>query len=446
MMTLSALAATAPVVRPSGETVSAQEYRIFQGIKAQLANTALATQGNWQIVWIGLTQDRANLAYIAQKGSDPTYAVVLRGTVLGSPIDTLEDIDVKELLPFACGGGGNISQGAMQAFTEILSATDTSGADKLQGLSLLQALGSLFGSSFPLVYVTGHSLGGAMATTVALFLASQSWGNASPVFQVYTFAAPTAGDQSFATNFNSVFPAGDSHKLDIFPKPKPVFYGTWNRFDVVPNAWWNLVKPKDAGELADEDDIIFGYKYAEDFFPKPGPKSTVTVKEIIKHVASLTGTNVYVQPKLQERLNNDYHLHGHYTSSGSSTDQSDPRPKSVADWLAEVGLQHENNSYLLLLNAALIPTVAPAIQSISPTSGPTGGNTQVTISAPHGITFSSDSAVDFGVVGGTNVQVAPGGASLTVDSPAGFGVVDIFVTNKFGTSARVTADQFTYTS
>ena len=40
------------------------------------------------------------------------------------------------------------------------------------------------------IYVTGHSLGGCATTTVALYLQAALTNH---VFQVYTFAGPTAG-------------------------------------------------------------------------------------------------------------------------------------------------------------------------------------------------------------------------------------------------------------
>src|SRR5215467_12310062 len=103
IMTLAALASTGSTVRPSGETTKEQEGRILSGISTQLANKSLATGGKWQARGVGLTQDRANLAYIAEltaPGSNPACAVCLRGTVAGSPIDSAEDMEVGTMLPF----------------------------------------------------------------------------------------------------------------------------------------------------------------------------------------------------------------------------------------------------------------------------------------------------------------------------------------------------------
>jgi IPT/TIG domain len=124
MMTLCGLAAFSPAARPSGETVASQRDRIFMAIRSQLESGVLAAGSHWQIVWLGLTDDRANLAYIALNAPQAMLALVLRGTIGGSPIDTAEDLDVGTLLPFADGGGGNISQGSMEAFTEIVQVVD----------------------------------------------------------------------------------------------------------------------------------------------------------------------------------------------------------------------------------------------------------------------------------------------------------------------------------
>jgi hypothetical protein len=66
MMTFAGLAATAADQRPSSETLEQQEQRILAGIQAQLATGALAPGTGWTVVWVGLSQDRANLAFIAQ--------------------------------------------------------------------------------------------------------------------------------------------------------------------------------------------------------------------------------------------------------------------------------------------------------------------------------------------------------------------------------------------
>ena len=419
MMTLAAFAATGATPRPSGETPAAQQARITAGITAQLGNTALATGGAWTLTWVGLTQSGANLAYIAQgqdNGGGSVYALVLRGTVGGSPIDTAEDMHVGIILPFLDGAAGNISQGAMEAFTDIVMGTEL--------MSQLQSC------SPGTLYVVGHSLGGAMVTTVSLYLAQQVAAGTLKIGSIlpYTFAAPTAGDQTFANSFNDVF----SNAVCVI-----------NKFDLVPTAWATLK-------------TLPVHYTSKPFYPgpgsnPPGPGPTAdpvnSVGILISNVAKGVGPNCYIQPAQQPPLN-----------AGSLPLFMTPYPSGattpVEQFEVQVGFQHANNTYLTLLDAPTLPALAPVVASVSPAGGSVSGGTQVTITAPEGMSFSSDCVVDFGIVAAAPPSFAPGGASMTVTSPAGVGTVDIRVTNMFGTSPAVPtypnltpydySDQFTF--
>ncbi|MDR6294467.1 hypothetical protein E9232_007021 [Inquilinus ginsengisoli] len=409
MMTLAAFTADGATARPSGETPAQQAARIGQGITAQLALTDLATQGNWSLTWVGLTQSGANLAYIAQGPNDSdgnsTYALILRGTVMGNPIDTAQDMQVGLMLPFAAGGTptsgsvGNISQGAMAAFTDIVMGTDL--------VSQLQ-------SSAPYtLYVVGHSLGGAMATTVALFLQQLVSAGTLSITSIlpYTFAAPTAGDANFAAWFDSQFPGAVC---------------TYNKYDLVPNAWATLAS-------------LPGGFITHPFYPGsssnpagPGPTAEPLneVGILIDTVAKETNGNTYVQPTQQAALN-----------GGSSPLFLTPYPPAVTNSLQQfelqVGFQHGGNTYLTLLGAPTITSSAPVVAAVSPASGTIAGGTSVTITPPSGTTFTADCVVDFGIAPAASQTVASDGSSITAVSPAGYGTVDIRVTNMFGTSPAV---------
>jgi hypothetical protein len=86
--------------------------------------------------------------------------------------------------------------------------------------------------------------------------------------------------------------------------------------------------------------------------------------------------------------------------------------------------------------------VAPTVTSISPTSGPQGGGTTVTIT---GSDFTGATAVEFGTRAATNVTVNSD-TQITASSPASLiaGVVNITITGPDGTSALATAARFTY--
>ncbi|MEV8099850.1 IPT/TIG domain-containing protein [Kitasatospora sp. NPDC085879] len=395
-MTLAALAATGATPRPSGEDVTAQKLRIAAGIKQQLSDPGLATKGTWQLAWLALSPDNANMAYIAKDTSGSNaFAVVVRGTAANS-IDTLEDLDVGTVAPFTVGGSSpvSISKGAMTAFTQVAGMTDGSpGA----GSNLARALTLLLTDAPPRATVTviGHSLGGCIASVLALYLQAQNWGSLAPQFGVITFAAPTAGLKDFADRFNSV--------------QWNVNQGYVNNYDIVPRAWADL----DA---------------AKKWYPAThGPAAPADVKDLlIPEIEALTGPNVYVQPNnAMPPLNPNY-------------DTFDPTvvKSSTEDFLAQVAYQHANSTYLGLLQAPQLPT-GPVVQTVSPNVGTAG--TQITIT---GRGFGSDSVVDFGPVPCVSKVVSD--TQMIATAPEGVGVVDVRVTGSLGTSPAVPTGQFAY--
>ncbi|MFA5269053.1 MAG: IPT/TIG domain-containing protein [Methanoregula sp.] len=85
----------------------------------------------------------------------------------------------------------------------------------------------------------------------------------------------------------------------------------------------------------------------------------------------------------------------------------------------------------------------PVITAISPTSGPAGGGTTVTIT---GSNFTGASTVKFGTTANvTGVMTVVSSTQITVISPSGpAGTVHVTVTSPNGTSATSPADQYTY--
>jgi hypothetical protein len=87
------------------------------------------------------------------------------------------------------------------------------------------------------------------------------------------------------------------------------------------------------------------------------------------------------------------------------------------------------------------PPPAPTVTNISPSSGPTTGGTQVSIT---GTSFTGASSVQFGSTAATAFTVNSD-TSITATSPAGkAGAVDVTVTTPGGTSATNANDQYTY--
>ncbi|MFE1173996.1 IPT/TIG domain-containing protein [Streptomyces sp. NPDC058773] len=413
-MTLSAIAATAATPRPSGETLQEQGRRAMVGIAAQLHNPGLATGGTWDLMWLGISPDNANLAYIARNSTGANqFAVVVRGTI-SNPTDMMEDLDVGTVVPFTPGGSSNtaVSAGAMAAFTQVASARGITWAPGRQvpdggpaipdlgdaaGGTLHQALAGLLASapSKPTVYVTGHSLGGCIATMLATYLQAQTWTN-QPQFALLTFAAPTAGLKSFADYVNSRQWALNERYV--------------NAYDVIPRAWSDLAT-------------------AKGWYPGPGPTATEDVKILLTEIDVLRKGNVYVQPSAQstKTMNGDY---GKYNK--------DLVNKTTSDFLGQMAYQHANSTYLYLLDAAEVPA-GPVVTSVTPTIGQ--GGTQVVID---GSGFTEDSFVDFGPIPCTNVTVDNSGNRITATAPDGTGLVDIRVTNTLGTSPAILLGRFAY--
>jgi triacylglycerol lipase len=183
---------------------------------AALASPLLPTAGRWQIVW-GPAELDENLVVVVQNGAQ--VAVVNRGTVIEDFEDVLEDIEVDRQDPFTVPSfapGAAIARGANQGWSAIRSMVPAVGADSSR-VPLEMFLTSLPASSQ--LIVTGHSLGGQLATVMAAWL--QGVLPATACVQPITFAAPTAGNPAFATSYDAIFASGISRyhsDLDVVPR------------------------------------------------------------------------------------------------------------------------------------------------------------------------------------------------------------------------------------
>jgi len=89
-----------------------------------------------------------------------------------------------------------------------------------------------------------------------------------------------------------------------------------------------------------------------------------------------------------------------------------------------------------------IAVSGPPVVSVTPSEGPGGGGTRVTVA---GSGFTRGSTVDFGATPATGVKVARGGTSLTCVLPPGTGTGDVTVTTPGdGSGIPQPTDRFTY--
>jgi hypothetical protein len=168
-----------------------------------------------------MNPDRINetvsIGLLCQANGAGDVVIMIRGTE-----GTLEWIHDAEFNTVPCpvlAGAGSTEDG----FTEMYNSLRTGAAPNSP--TLAKAVGSLaFPHPVTSVTVCGHSLGGALATLLALDLA------ANTVFShpsVYTYGSPRTGNSLFASTFNQVVTQSYrvENRLDIVPKlpPTPMY-------------------------------------------------------------------------------------------------------------------------------------------------------------------------------------------------------------------------------
>jgi hypothetical protein len=195
--------------------------------------------GRWKVAWgpvvLQLTDDGQDINSIyAAQNQDATneIAIAVSGTNPDSVFDWLvEDGLVSEQVPWPAtlfsDPGAAIALGTSIGLLLLLTHAPS---DRVMqpGVGLLPWLGSLTGSPVS-VGLMGHSLGGALSPTLALWLADTQgipllWDPArNATVSATPFAGPTPGNLTFAGHYDKVLGAATRR--------------FWNSIDVVPHAW-----------------------------------------------------------------------------------------------------------------------------------------------------------------------------------------------------------------
>jgi hypothetical protein len=238
------------------------DVALYERINAKLTEYQKQL-GKWEIVWgpIAVTYDTfyfpINAMYLAQSGDDPSqYVLAVAGTNPVSLFDWLiEDALVSYQLPwpFDLSGDSKFALGTAIGLTIILDNAPSStlpGAGK----TIREFLAGLSNKKINLL-VNGHSLGGALSPTLALWLKNTQilW---DTLFQAKISSLPTAGP----TPGNSAFAAYLTEKVPVTR--------TWNTLDIVPHAWEESLLAElptlYAPTIPDDDAITFLVGIAED--------------------------------------------------------------------------------------------------------------------------------------------------------------------------------------
>jgi hypothetical protein len=215
------------------------DYATLQAITTAL-NNAAGTIGTWNVVWGPAVVQQPigpayamNTMYVAQSAATPSqYAIAIAGTNPKSILDwIIEDGFVAWQVPWVYAlleaPGAKMALGTaigLAILQNMKPSSDVPGG----GSTLVDFLATITKNPVQIA-VVGHSLGGALAPTVALWLADTQ-GFLSPwdphknaTLSSLPTAGPTAGNSAFATY--------SGKKLGARLTPY------YNTLDVVPHAW-----------------------------------------------------------------------------------------------------------------------------------------------------------------------------------------------------------------
>ena len=300
MMTLSSISY-------AGEESSATVIK--DSINLLLSDKSLTTEGDWSLVWgPGISNDQGNLMFVAKSASESSYAIAIRGTNILSIQDLIEDLDVLTLEKFPYGkDGDSVSKGAMLGLSSLLTTTDPA-----SGATLEAYLTSISGDSKNKLYITGHSLGGALSSMLTYWLITNNQLKDKFVFSTYAFASPGFVNKSFKDNFLASLPSDASFDMKA------------NSLDLVP----------------------YGYADLSGIMSKNVPVHVPLVYRVLISTASLALESLgieYVDIKTADDIGN---IPITATGPGGIT------PADSIQWYDYwVGVEHGTNNYLKLVGA-----------------------------------------------------------------------------------------------
>jgi triacylglycerol lipase len=187
-------------------------------IEQALENSPLRSQG-FQVTWLGTADDNRGMVL----SNDAAMVVVFRGTrvQVHSLMDKAEIVlynqsDLRTDSRFffrAAKVGGQVHSGFADAFAQVSGRLDAILARRMPHQRL---------------WLTGHSLGGALATLAAAHIGSEA------IHGLYTFGAPRVGDAAFTAFLPGKCHVRFVHRDDWVPQIPPEFLGFVHRGKLQP--------------------------------------------------------------------------------------------------------------------------------------------------------------------------------------------------------------------
>jgi hypothetical protein len=215
-MTLSTLAYV-------DDNTAATQQQMVAEIEAALEQAGYQA---WEVVWgPALNTDRSNLAFAARSSQTGELAVSIRGSDFSFWLNWIEDLAVLRLVPYdqfvpGASQSARIAFGTAIGLRQVLSMHD--------GTISLETFLTAAPEKTPIL-ITGHSLGGCLASALAPCVAN--WIGGASNLSIYTIAAPSPGNADFADYYNAMFTDQSGHSTA---------FRFFNSLDVVPNAWASL--------------------------------------------------------------------------------------------------------------------------------------------------------------------------------------------------------------
>jgi len=222
-------------------------YRALQSYVTNFASVMLNDSAiqeeigkDWSLVWgpVVFVNDPTSISVHADNtmalyysSVEKLFVIGIAGTNVNSPFGWIsEDVDVHHTIPWEQVSGkentGHISKGTYIGLKVLL------GMKNDQGVTMLNALKNYIEQQkidHAEVAVSGHSLGGALAPTLALYMLdhrSEWTENEEISLSTYPTAGATPGDFGFKTYYESQIHA-----------KKITYDSRYNRLDIVPMAW-----------------------------------------------------------------------------------------------------------------------------------------------------------------------------------------------------------------
>lgn len=210
-------------------------------VAADVLSQTASIIGNWKAIWgpIVYANDSTSTSVHADNtmgmyynSDENTMVIAIAGTNVNSPFGWfVEDFSVHTTKSWeivtGVSGSGNISHGTYVGLSILLGMKDANGDTVVTALkNFLTENPSLTGMQ---VAVAGHSLGGALSPTLALYLldTKSDWdSNNMTSIGAFPTAGPTPGDEAFASYYEKQIAAN-----------KIYYLSQHNAIDIVPHAW-----------------------------------------------------------------------------------------------------------------------------------------------------------------------------------------------------------------